>query len=1192
MRLKKIAALAAIGFLLLGIAGFTPKLFTLPFISAGLAIEPDEAPMTVYNFQGKRLVPRWDKQTFTIFSVSRTAYAHAFFRPLRSDAQFETIIKASGIRRLSGAFIKENGKTYEQWTVNLMGQDIGAVRNLLGEKFPREFFNLEPFILEDKLTAKLYGLEDFTEHEKNSVTGKVFANVHFFEDVPQSKRDWIIGQYFNPEDIVTPKVRAEYRASRERYLQLAALDEVKFISEADTILRLTNNVARSLTKVNNVQVIDTSTSWPTTNWLSNLPYSNYYFGRNVNVGVYDNGIDTTPNMTTINDFKYRFSTSSFRTRRAIPSLNWDTGGNPSGTNDWVTVHGNHVAGIIGGNGWNSSTSGGSRFFWRGVAPKCLFISNGSWSGWDGHVNNHSHTSDVGVYNYADQIIDTLVRNHTTTHTMIYSAANNGVFAAPIYNTKEVGYFSILANTKNAIVVGATYKDTAAKAKFSSMGPTRDGRIKPDIVAPGGSYQYPERDIVPMRVEIDYIRIRHPNNVTAKAFEFNTNGNFEGWSSAGVGVYSSNHQVTGGNWSFDVHWLEDWLLNTSFTSYTSNANDTLIFRYRIRHYQIPSKLTKLRVGFGWNRPNTSYLGALDSLRLALPTPDTVNFQIAKFRLRDLRGQYSLSDATKGLARWDTGSTITVNELFFTLLSDTGDFVNSANAYDTTAPRYMQQEGTSMSAPHATGIAALLLEKWAKVVKPGANLDTQGPWNSTMKALMVHTATDLVKTKPDQWENPNIGDCANTVNPDLCRISGGVCAGNPIDSSFVRYYAGPDYATGYGLVNAEKALQYVDSNKIIQDSIRIAESRAYQFTLPAGQTKLRVTLAWDDIAGDYTRPIDESKLVNNLDLTIKDPNGKLYYPWFLNQLPQQIVGNQLPFDGIDTLASSDIQPAQKGVNNADNLEVADVEVTSGTLPAGTWKIIVNVTQFQAGNKQDFSIVSDYNITKLTKAIGWLMQNDSCPEGNGYIKLVDENPNNGSQSYIRTGTSGNFTDWGWGNWGYGIWIGPVGDQALGTQFRFCREYVDTLPQTNNPYAVIKMSNSCPTNGLSFARVSDNDNYFADLNWNSGGILPSKQSPDDTTTTPNGVTKMWFCYVKGNGGANDPPWKSRKQAAFANVNLAVNGGCDQMHWNIQDDEDTTNGNKYDWSQLATKTDSTAIKSNIFNNATTETHYFWNACP
>jgi hypothetical protein len=102
------------------------------------------------------------------------------------------------------------------------------------------------------------------------------------------------------------------------------------------------------------------------------------------------------------------------------------------------------------------------------------------------------------------------------------------------------------------------------------------------------------------------------------------------------------------------------------------------------------------------------------------------------------------------------------------------------------------------------------------------------------------------------------------------------------------------------------------------------------------------------------------VNNLDLEIIGPDGTRYYPWYLNPLPQDTTtGNYPPSNGLDPIDSADVQPAQQGVNNQDNVEVVDVDGGGGSLASGTWKVVVYGTQIQAGNKQDYSVVSDYKL-----------------------------------------------------------------------------------------------------------------------------------------------------------------------------------------------------------------------------------------
>src|SRR5690606_4878073 len=112
------------------------------------------------------------------------------------------------------------------------------------------------------------------------------------------------------------------------------------------------------------------------------------------------------------------------------------------------------------------------------------------------------------------------------------------------------------------------------------------------------------------------------------------------------------------------------------------------------------------------------------------------------------------------------------------------------------------------------------------------------------------TDLIKTNPDggEYSGGNEGEAIGSggLNADLCVPIGGACTKEPWLASIVKYYKGPDYATGYGLVNAEKALDYTDSEYFIQDSIEHGDSTVFTFRVPQNNwNKLRVTLAWDDV-----------------------------------------------------------------------------------------------------------------------------------------------------------------------------------------------------------------------------------------------------------------------------------------------------------------------------------------------------------
>jgi Subtilase family/FlgD Ig-like domain len=170
----------------------------------------------------------------------------------------------------------------------------------------------------------------------------------------------------------------------------------------------------------------------------------------------------------------------------------------------VTAHGTHTAGILIGDGTNSQAEGGNPLQWRGVASGATLVSwnlTGMIAEVDTAINtygvdisNNSWVYNVNTLNcelYGDYgtdapELDAIVRG-------LYGRTVPIVFAAG--NERDDGDCSIVANggyrtipppatAKNVISVGAHYSDVMYMTAFSSWGPTDDGRMKPDVSAPG------------------------------------------------------------------------------------------------------------------------------------------------------------------------------------------------------------------------------------------------------------------------------------------------------------------------------------------------------------------------------------------------------------------------------------------------------------------------------------------------------------------------------------------------------------------------------------------------------------------------------------------------------------------------------------------------------------------------------------
>ncbi|WP_187478396.1 S8 family serine peptidase [Amniculibacterium sp. G2-70] len=230
------------------------------------------------------------------------------------------------------------------------------------------------------------------------------------------------------------------------------------------------------------------------------------------------------------------------------------------------------------------------------------------------------------------------------------------------------------------------------------------------------------------------------------------------------------------------------------------------------------------------------------------------------------------------------------------------VNVWSTLNTANNAYGYMSGTSMASPGVTGVVTLLQQYHNSLYSNFMRA-------ATVKGLILHTADEA-------------GD-----------------------------FDGPDYAFGWGLINAEAAAKVIrdknlEANRSIIEEKNILNTGTYTKTITASGTQpLRVSISWTDprYATSNSGTVDPTTkyLVNDLDLKVVGSNGVTYYPW-------KLQGMSAPAD-----------PATKtSTNDVDNFERVDIPN-----PSGTYTIIVTHKGSLSGGNQNFSLIaSSQNMTAL--------------------------------------------------------------------------------------------------------------------------------------------------------------------------------------------------------------------------------------
>ncbi len=551
----------------------------------------------------------------------------------------------------------------------------------------------------------------------------------------------------------------------------------------------------------------------------------------------------------------------------------------------IDSHGTAVASVTAGNGFNSASykhNGGAstKHQWRGHAPlvsKVLSILSSNIqklipaiADYGSHLSNHSYVLSYGTYNGVARDVDSVMRDGVSSNgkshaprPMVWASGNQGI--SPQYGTLR-GFYSCYAVAKNPIVVGGTNANDDAFAPWSAMGPTFDGRIKPDLVAPSRKDYRPPAGV---KTEIDEIRLkaRAGSGAQDQVWSFDKAGDQQGWK-LDPGI--SQAAVTGG--ALNGLWTDGGDGGVKMTrtglSIKGDAYEQIDLRMRLTLTTVPGKYRWPRFWVvSWDMDSDP---AFD--QTIYPVFETSKkdgaFQVhtAKLPAGKFKG------TIKGLQIWP-------------VVYDDRIIVAAPNGQG-----YRPFTGTSLASPAVAGVVALLLQQFKQ--ERGADLAAKPPLPSTIKALLVHMARDLVHTTADPRDRNN---------PDL--------------KSPLLLPKGPDFASGYGLVDAKGASELLTASrvgavKLVEASISSGQVHRYRVALSSGAAarELRATLVWDDAPGSPLLAINEPQLVNDLDLVALAPTGKVHGPWVLDPLPLDIKNYS---SGYDAIKPGDVKAARRCV-----------------------------------------------------------------------------------------------------------------------------------------------------------------------------------------------------------------------------------------------------------------------------------------
>jgi Subtilase family len=326
-----------------------------------------------------------------------------------------------------------------------------------------------PLLPTDKIERRILG-QGVNPFARNP-DGTLRLSVLFFEDVDPRRASELLKEFGGRVTEVIAAARLVRAHVPERALQaLLAEDTVQWVEDVFEP-KIFNDGARVATRVAQAQA---------------APYS--LDGTGSVVGEWDGGhAISTSNVVTHQDLAGRV------TRGDTTTAGFD-------------AHATHVAGTVLGSGALSASQGGSPLQWRGMAPAATLVAydwNSFLSEYQAAIGTHNIDLSTNSWGFGSngnyfansRAVDQIVTGIYGKRLPIAWAAGNQRGGSPHACDQDLdantstnfdAFDCIIdpATAKNVITIGATNSNGDSMTAFSSWGPTNDGRLKPEIVAPG------------------------------------------------------------------------------------------------------------------------------------------------------------------------------------------------------------------------------------------------------------------------------------------------------------------------------------------------------------------------------------------------------------------------------------------------------------------------------------------------------------------------------------------------------------------------------------------------------------------------------------------------------------------------------------------------------------------------------------